>query len=252
MSQDPNCAPDSDEFAAVRLRYDPLAKERSPTAEETIHILTPQIRVGEGPDEKTYGGENFGVVEQKVATVLGPMLGKGLIRVDAKVRRGMPNVRPPTSRPAIYIATPRSQLPILPLHFLLFTPKGNIPIVSTYLQNSSLMLDHPRHPFELDHPTHPTHLNQPRLQGILYSNPHNPPPGGFGRSGAFARGGCGPAGAGRGAGWGGARWNSAAPNGKSVEVQRSQVDEMFKNLKCGDDLEETEPSACPLLLSARV
>jgi SWI/SNF-related matrix-associated actin-dependent regulator of chromatin subfamily A3 len=101
MSHDPNFASDSDEFAAVRLRYDPVAKERSPTGEETIHILTPQTKVGEGPDEKVYGGENFGVVEQKVATVLGPMLGKGLIRVDAKVRRGMPNVRV-FSSPSIY------------------------------------------------------------------------------------------------------------------------------------------------------
>lgn len=31
--------------------------------------------------------------------------------------------------------------------------------------------------------------------------------------------------------------------GKSVEVQRSQVDELFKSLKDGDELEETEPSA---------
>ncbi|KAF8578440.1 hypothetical protein K439DRAFT_1528852 [Ramaria rubella] len=188
MSQDPNFAHDSDEFAAIK---------------------------SEGPDEKVVGGDNFGVVEQKVATVLGPMLGKGLIRVDAKVRRGMPN------------------LPILPLHLLLFTPKGNIPIVSTYLHNATLMLDHPAPPFD---------LNQTRLQGILYSNPHNPPPGGFGRSGAFARAGCGPGGVARGNTWGGSRWNTVAPNGKSVEVQRSQVDEVFKSLKSGDDLEETEPT----------
>lgn len=30
--------------------------------------------------------------------------------------------------------------------------------------------------------------------------------------------------------------------GKSVEVQRSQVDELFKSLKDGDELVETEPS----------
>lgn len=34
--------------------------------------------------------------------------------------------------------------------------------------------------------------------------------------------------------------------GKSVEVQRSQVDELFKSLKDGDELAETEPStSCP-------
>ncbi|KAF8519105.1 SNF2 family N-terminal domain-containing protein [Hysterangium stoloniferum] len=202
--------PDCDEFAAVRLRYDPLAKERSPTAEETIHISTPQTKTGEGADERSFGGDNFGVVEQKVASVLGPMLGKGLIRVDAKVRRGMPN------------------LPILPLHLLLFTPKGNIPIVSTYLHTAALMLDHPAPPFD---------LNNTRLQSVLYSNPHNPPPGGFGRSGAFARAPCLP---GARHGWGGTRWNTVAPSGKSVEVQRSQVDEVFKSLKSGDELEETE------------
>lgn len=32
--------------------------------------------------------------------------------------------------------------------------------------------------------------------------------------------------------------------GKSVEVQRSQVDELFKSLKDGDELVETEPSPC--------
>ena len=103
----------------------------------------------------------------------------------------------------------------------------------------------------LDHPMMPFDMKQMHMQGILYSNPHNPPPGGFGRSGAFARTGCGPAGMGRGNGWGGNRWNTVAPNGKSVEVQRSQVDEVFKSLKSGDDLEETEPSAYYLLMISR-
>ena len=76
----------------MRLIYDQLAKERSPSAEETIHISTPVVKSGEGEMERSFGGENFGVVEQKVATVLGPMLGKGLVRVDAKIRRGAPNV----------------------------------------------------------------------------------------------------------------------------------------------------------------
>jgi hypothetical protein len=89
----------------------------------------------------------------------------------------------------------------------------------------------------LDHPGPYFDLNNARLQGVLYSNPHNPPPGGFGRSGTFARSPYMP---GARNGWGGARWNTVAPNGKSVEVQRSQVDEVFKSLKSGDDLEETE------------
>jgi SWI/SNF-related matrix-associated actin-dependent regulator of chromatin subfamily A3 len=38
------------------------------------------------------------------------------------------------------------------------------------------------------------------------------------------------------------RWSTppAAP-GKTVEVQRAQVDELFKNLRGGEELEETEP-----------
>lgn len=98
----------------------------------------------------------------------------------------------------------------------------------------------------LDHPAPPFNLNQMRMQGYLYSNPHNPPPGGFGRVG------CGSVGMGRNNGWGGSRWNNVAPNGKSVEVQRSQVDEVFKSLKSGDDLEETEPSAYYLLMISHI
>lgn len=119
-------------------------------------------------------------------------------------------------------------MPILNLYLLLFTPKGNIHIVSQYLQNSRLMLDHPAPPFD---------LNTPLLVGVFYSNPHNPPPGGFGQSGAFARPLYGVPGR---TAWGGSRWSGVAPNAKNVEVQRSQVDEVFKNLKSGDELEETE------------
>lgn len=36
------------------------------------------------------------------------------------------------------------------------------------------------------------------------------------------------------------RWNSNV-SGKSVEIQRSQVDELFKSLRDGDELEEAEP-----------
>lgn len=37
-----------------------------------------------------------------------------------------------------------------------------------------------------------------------------------------------------------ARWTSGPGNGKSVEVHRSQVDDLFKNLQDGDELAETE------------
>jgi hypothetical protein len=57
---------------------------------ETIHIRTPTER---SPNGDIVPGEAFAVIEQKVATSLGGMLGKGLIRLEAKIRRGNPNVR---------------------------------------------------------------------------------------------------------------------------------------------------------------
>lgn len=42
-----------------------------------------------------------------------------------------------------------------------------------------------------------------------------------------------------GAGPGG-RWSQAAVAGKTLEVQRSQVDEVFNSLRSGDELDETE------------
>lgn len=110
---------------------------------------------------------------------------------------------------------------------MVYTPKGNIPIVAGYLRQGGLLLDHPTPPF--DHQ---------RLQfpNAIYHNPHNPPPGGHARAllGNSARLGY--------AGPGGSRWSSPAIAGKSVEVHRSQVEEVFKSLRSGDDLEETEPS----------
>lgn len=74
------------EWAPVRLQHehDPLKHDS-----ETIHIQVPHTRT---PNGDIVPGDAFGVVEQKVATSLGPMLGKGLIRLDAKVRKAPPNV----------------------------------------------------------------------------------------------------------------------------------------------------------------
>ncbi|KZV93796.1 hypothetical protein EXIGLDRAFT_612562 [Exidia glandulosa HHB12029] len=185
--------PLSDEWAPVRLRCEDPDK-RKKSGEETIYIHVPQLRL---PDGRICGNENFGVVEQKVANTLGPMLSKALIKVDARIRRTMPV--------------------ILQLEMLVFTPKGNIHIVSGFLQQAGLLLDHPAAD------------NSARLGSILYSNPHNPPPGGF--RNALARQSSATN-----------RWSQAAPTGKSVEVQRSQVDELFKNIEGGEDLPETEPA----------
>ncbi|KAI0322699.1 SNF2 family N-terminal domain-containing protein [Amylostereum chailletii] len=179
------------DWALVRLNYE--RNETRPGNEDTIHILTPARKGDSQP------GENFGIVEQKVSSILGPMLSKGLIRLDTRVKRGMPN------------------LPILPLEALVYTPKGNIPVVGNYLRRHQLLLDHPR----------PGKCNFP------YFNPHNPPPGGFGQSLILDNraGYLGPGGS--------SRW--AAQSGKSVEVQRSQVDELFKSLRSGDELPESQP-----------
>jgi len=52
------------------------------------------------------------------------------------------------------------------------------------------------------------------------------------------------------------RWNAPIVAGKTLEVQRSQIDELFKSLKSGDELAETEPSLfcpfCSLFPSDRV
>ena len=108
-----------------------------------------------------------------------------------------------------------------PLQLLVFTPKGNIPIVSQYLAQHQLYLDHPTHPGDIQH-----------ASSGYYYNPHNPPPGGHSRGAPVMNrpgymGGMG-------------RLGTPAVAGKSIDVQRSQVDELFKSLKGGDELEETD------------
>jgi SWI/SNF-related matrix-associated actin-dependent regulator of chromatin subfamily A3 len=73
------------DWACVRTQYEHDARKEK----ETIHIRSPNWRTPAGEQMQ---GENFAVMEQRVATVLGPMLGKGLIRIEARIRRGLPNV----------------------------------------------------------------------------------------------------------------------------------------------------------------
>ncbi|KAG5636369.1 hypothetical protein H0H81_008287 [Sphagnurus paluster] len=200
LPQDPNS---ESEWAVVRLQHE--HNPHKPGGSETIHIKAPHTR---GPNGEPIPGDAFGVVEQKVATAIGPMLGKGLIRVDAKVRKGPPN------------------LPILPLQMLVYTPKGNIPVVGNYLRQCGLLLDHPSPPYDAH-----------RLANYHYHNPHDPPPGGHNRAVmASNRMVYGPPNNNM------SRWTTPTMTGKSVEVQRSQVDELFKSMKDGDELAETEPS----------
>jgi hypothetical protein len=92
---------DSD-WAPIRFQY-----EHSPNkvgSVDTIHIKSPNLK---SPNGEIIPGDTLGVVEQKVASSLGPMLGKGLIRIDGKVRRGMPNVRLMSQAQSISLLTIR-------------------------------------------------------------------------------------------------------------------------------------------------
>ncbi|KAG9098137.1 hypothetical protein FS749_004591 [Ceratobasidium sp. UAMH 11750] len=181
----------------VKLRYDASKKRMGGVGgDQTINIASPTTSAGPG--------EDFGVVDQKAANVLAPLMERGLIRNEARVLKGSENPS------------------ILPLKILLFTPRGNVPTISQHLSSASLLLEHPSVPYNpADHRDNPP-----------YENPHNPPPGGYRmRSSLGSTSAPG-------------RWNHAGTaTGTSVEVQRSQVDEVFKSLMSGDDLEQSEAGA---------
>lgn len=107
---------------------------------------------------------------------------------------------------------------------LVHTPKGNIPVVGSYLRQVALLLDHPTFPFDTERPVN-----------FLYHNPHNPPPGGHTRTIIAQNRLYGLSSSPN------SRWTAPSPAGKSIEVQRSQVDEVLRSLKDGDELTETEP-----------
>ena len=117
----------------------------------------------------------------------------------------------------------------MPLAILVFTPKGNVPHVSATLMQAGLMLDHPTSVFDLT----------PILHRVKYYNPHNPHPGGS-RAAANGRSNplplkplpkC----------------NAAQVPSKGVEVQRSQVEDVFQKLRSEDDLKETSPGTCLMI-----
>lgn len=106
---------------------------------------------------------------------------------------------------------------------LVYTPKGNIPVVGNYLEQNNLILDDPAPSSEMQrltgyHYFNPHNHLKERRRAILLSNSLNIIPK---RDHT--------------------RWATPASAGKSVEVQRSQVDELFKTLKDGAGLAETEP-----------
>lgn len=106
-----------DDFAPVILKYDPAGRERSANGDETINAIPPSpIRVDDSEDPFA---NTCGVVVQKVANVIGPMLGKGLIKVEAHVKRN----NQPVSINAFYIKCEiegHLPFPVFRCHFCLY------------------------------------------------------------------------------------------------------------------------------------
>jgi SWI/SNF-related matrix-associated actin-dependent regulator of chromatin subfamily A3 len=75
-------------WGPVRLQYERTHNDSG--SEDTIHIRTPNKRSSQG---EIFPGERFAIVERRVASILAPMLGKGLIRLDSRIRRGNRHVR---------------------------------------------------------------------------------------------------------------------------------------------------------------
>ncbi|KZT54699.1 hypothetical protein CALCODRAFT_519207 [Calocera cornea HHB12733] len=181
------------DLAPVKWSYRPPVKAGPSTLGETINVLEPESK------------DSFGVVEQKAANVLGPMLGRGLLRVDAKVFR---------------TTDPRPTM--LPLYVLVFTLPPNVPVIADLFIKANLYLDNPAE-------------YSPALHhGAVLRNPHNPPPGGWAARYRQPLGLVGP---------GAVQPPVYQSAQKTVEVQRGQVDELFKSLRSGSDLRETDPPA---------
>ena len=71
------------EWVPVRLQYE--HDPNKPAGRETIHIKSPS---GRGVNGESVTGDRFGMIEQKVADSVGPMLARGLIRLESKIRKG--------------------------------------------------------------------------------------------------------------------------------------------------------------------
>ena len=75
-------------WGPVRLQYE--RSSQHPGSEDIVSVGTPNKRT---PHGEIHPGENFAVIERRVASVLGPLLEKCLIRVDSNIRRGNRHVR---------------------------------------------------------------------------------------------------------------------------------------------------------------
>lgn len=144
---------------------------------------------------------SLGLLNEGMFRILSPFMQRSLIRVEGYIKRG------DTTR--MFTA---------PLNLLLFTLPANIDYLSKQLLQAGQFLDLPLPYYDPNN-----HAEMP-----VYMNPHNPPEGGYRARGRRAdtllRG------AARG----------AMTAQKAIEVQRKQVDEVFRSLKGHDDLQESE------------
>ncbi|KAJ9107742.1 hypothetical protein QFC21_001203 [Naganishia friedmannii] len=152
----------------------------------------------------------LGLLNEGTFRVLAPYMARSLIRVEGYIKRG------DTDR--MFTA---------PLNLLLFTLPANIGYLSGKLAESSTFLDIPLPFYDPNN-----HADMP-----VYVNPHNPPEGGFrirnrradtllGRTGAYNAA--------------SSSFGGGMTQQKAIEVQRQQVDEVFRSLKGHDELAETE------------
>lgn len=249
-------------------RPNPLAPPQLQPVPVLIHRAVPQGANETLKVSVPRTGEIFGVIEHRVANVIGSLLlgeegeqggspgGSNLVRAARKVqdvawegrKRGEFGAKP--GRPGIWIectvlkrgersvSALRNAFPfdcrvlmncaldqpmMLPMQLLIYAHPSHVQHVSLHLQSNSVFLEHPS-------------SYEPSMHcDCRYSNPHNP----YMRSGEERRrrdllnGLAG--------GFGGRPYGAA----KSVDVQREQVEEVFKNLTSGVDLQEVEPGPFP-------
>ncbi len=106
-----------------------------------------------------------------------------------------------------------------PINILIFTLPSNTEYIAHRCASFNTFLDHPL----------PYYIQSNHAESPPYLNPHDPPREGF-RESKRQRMDTLMAGQ-----------RSGMAVGKTVEVQREQVDQLFKSLKGGDELDETDP-----------
>ena len=113
---------------------------------------------------------------------------------------------------------------MLPLTILLFVLPKDLDYVSEALSDATIFLDDP------------SSYNPAYHDNARYHNPHCPPPGGHARIGISGKPITSASGQ-RAPG----TVIATQPHGKTVEVQRVQVEGMFKNMRDGASLNPTDP-----------